>query len=114
MSNRIQIISFYEFKTLGSPDSLVRLKTELREVLLRHNIFGTIIIAEEGFNASLCGEPANIGPFIGEIESILNTKIEPKSSFNEASPFRKHEVRIKPEIVTLKKPVDISLGTGTH
>ncbi|MEO7674544.1 MAG: rhodanese-like domain-containing protein, partial [Pyrinomonadaceae bacterium] len=37
-----------------------------------------------------------------------------KSSFHSASPFRKHEVKIKPEIVTLKQLVDISKGAGTH
>lgn len=114
MLNRFQIISFYEFKPLGPAERLAELKASLRDALLKHKIFGTIIIAEEGFNASLCGQPESIGPFIGEIEAILETTIEPRSSFNQESPFRKHEVRIKPEIVTLKRPVDISLGAGTH
>jgi UPF0176 protein len=109
-----QIISFYEFKPMGSSATLPGLKAGLREALLKHDIFGTIIIAEEGFNASLCGEVRNIKPFVAEIERILGTTVVAKSSFNERSPFRKHEVRIKPEIVTLKQPVDISLGAGTH
>ena len=37
-----------------------------------------------------------------------------KSSFHDAAPFRKIDVKIKPEIVTLKRPVDMSLGAGTH
>jgi UPF0176 protein len=114
MSKRFQIISFYEFKPLGPAENLPLLKAELREVLLTHNIFGTIIIAQEGFNASLCGLPENVRSFLSDIETILDTSIEPKTSFNDESPFRKHEVRIKPEIVTLKKRVDISLGAGTH
>jgi UPF0176 protein len=114
MSNRFQVISFYEFTPLGSADVLLRLKAELREALLKHNVFGTIIIAEEGFNANLCGPPDQIGQFIQQIESLLETRIEPKTSFSERSPFRKHEVRIKPEIVTLKQAVDSSLGAGTH
>jgi UPF0176 protein len=114
MSNRFQIISFYEFKPLGPIDRLNSLRSVLREILLRRSIFGTIILAEEGFNASLCGPPENVEPFIAEIEVILDTKIEPKSCLNDRSPFRKHEVKIKREIVTLKRPVDISLGVGTH
>jgi UPF0176 protein len=30
------------------------------------------------------------------------------------APFRKIEVKIKPEILTLKQKVDVSLGEGTH
>lgn len=109
-----QIFSFYEFKSLGEDDALRRLKEHLREALLRHDVFGTIILAEEGFNASLCSEPQKVGPFIADVETILDTRIVPNISFDDRSPFRKHEVKIKPEIVTLKKAVDISLGAGTH
>lgn len=114
MTRQFQIISFYEFKPLGDGDKLRLLKERLRNALKEHRVFGTIIIAEEGFNASLCGERGSIGSFLPEIEAILEAKIYPKSSFHDASPFRKHEVKIKPEIVTLKQPVDVSLGAGTH
>jgi UPF0176 protein len=114
MSNEFQIISFYNFKPLGGQEALAALKVRLRQALLDHNVCGTIIIATEGFNASLCGRRERIGPFLREIETTLETSIEPKSSFHDRSPFRKHEVKIKPEIVTLKRRVDISLGAGTH
>lgn len=114
MSNRYQVISFYEFKQLGDADTLVALKARLRNLLIEHRIFGTIIIATEGFNASLCGEPERVDQFLIDLEKTLDTTIQPKSSFHDASPFRKHEVKIKPEIVTLKQTVDISLGAGTH
>lgn len=99
---------------MGSRETLNELKPRLRQLLLDHSIFGTIIIAEEGFNASLCGTPKNVGPFLEELGGVLETRIEPKVSFHEQSPFRKHEVKIKPEIVTLKTEVDLSLGAGTH
>jgi UPF0176 protein len=106
-----QIISFYEFKRLTDLESIkLELKSSLREL----SVFGTIIIAGEGYNASLCGEPRNIQWFLERAEDILHTKIKYKSSFHAEKPFRKHEVKIKPEIVTLKKKVDISKGAGTH
>lgn len=114
MSGKFQVITFYEFKPLGAAAELAELKIRLRQALLEHKIFGTIIIAGEGFNASLCGLRANVDSFLPVIEEILKTRLLPKSSFHDTSPFRKHEVKIKPEIVTLKQPVDISLGTGTH
>lgn len=114
MDSKFQIINFYEFKELGTQAKLHEIKLLLRDVLVDHHIFGTIIIAREGFNASLCGEPENVDRFIPAAERILNTRFDIKSSFHDRSPFRKHEVRIKPEIVTFKKDVDLSLGNGTH
>jgi UPF0176 protein len=114
MANKFQIISFYEFKDLGSELDLVDLRGRLRDALVKYEIFGTIIIAGEGFNASLCGESGNVARFIPVAEKILKTRLEIKSSFHVTSPFRKHEVKIKPEIVTLKKEVEISLADGTH
>ncbi len=114
MDRSFQVINFYEFKPLGDVENLRRLKTRLRELLIEHSVFGTIIIATEGFNASLCTEPERVNGFIAAAEFVLDTKIDPKSSFSGRSPFRRQEVKIKPEIVTLKRPVDISLGEGTH
>jgi UPF0176 protein len=37
-----------------------------------------------------------------------------KVSYYDEPPLRKIDVKIKPEIVTLKQQVDISLGNGTH
>ncbi len=106
-----QIISFYEFIEL---EDLPSIKAKLREAMLEFDIFGTIIIAHEGYNAALSADPAAIEPFIEQMEKIIGTSIKYKSSFHAVSPFRKHEVKIKPEIVTLRQNVDISKGEGTH
>ena len=114
MTDVFHIITFYAFKKLGDAGRLCALKARLQTALRAHGVFGTIILAEEGFNASLCGARQDIPSFIVEIEQILDERIEYRSSFHSESPFRKHEVKIKPEIVTLKQPVDVSLGEGTH
>ncbi len=114
MSDRFQIITFYAFKELAKVADLSEIKDELKTVMREHGVFGTVILSEEGFNASLCGARQDIPSFIESIEQILDAKIEYRSSFHSASPFRKHEVKIKREIVTLKKFVDISMGAGTH
>lgn len=110
---KFQIITFYEFKTLESA-RLERLKVSLRETMAEHSIKGTIILAEEGFNATVCGDRANMNAFVRSIESTLDTTLNFKASFHDECPFRKIDVKIKPEIVTLKKHVDISKGAGTH
>ena|SRR5215204_5309758 len=108
-----QIITFYEFKRFDS-ERLTELKVSLREAMAANLIRGTIILAEEGFNSTICGTPEDVAAFVCAAENILDTALVFKSSFHDECPFRKIDVKIKPEIVTLKKPVDISKGCGTH
>lgn len=114
MSENVQIISFYEFKEMSGVGSLANIRESLRAAMDAHNIRGTIILAEEGFNASLCGFETEIPPFVQSAESILETALRPKVSFDKAAPFGKIDVKIKPEIVSLRKPVNIAAGKGTH
>ncbi len=111
---QIEIISFYEFKELGDPGTLAGLKQSLKEAMLEFDVRGTIIIAQEGYNGMVCGLSTDLKAFVQGSEAILDTKLVTKSSFTDKAPFRKTDVRIKPEIVTLKREVDISLGADTH
>jgi UPF0176 protein len=106
-----QIITFYKFILLNA----LRGKRELlRTAMHEHSIKGTIILANEGFNSTVCGEESNLRSFVMKAEEILGTSIEFKTSAHLEAPFRKIGVKIKPEIVTLKQEVDVSLGVGTH
>lgn len=109
-----RIITFYEFKDMNAVGELSRLKTDLREAMTANAMKGTVILAAEGFNSTVCGKPADVERFIGLMQSILETKLKLKSSFSVEMPFQKIDVKIKPEIVALKKDVDITLGAGTH
>jgi UPF0176 protein len=113
-SELFEVISFYEFKGLGSIAKLVPLKLDLKQAMIDLNVRGTIIIAEEGYNGMVCGRRGDVAAFIARIEGLLRSQLRVKSSFAEKAPFRKTDVRVKPEIVTLKKKVDISLGENTH
>jgi UPF0176 protein len=110
---QIKIVTFYEFKRIAGSD-LTRLRADLRTRMRELNIRGTIILAPEGFNATVCGSPEDIDRFTMEFEELLDTALEMKASFHDSWPFRRVDVKIKPEIVTLKKEVDIALGAGTH
>lgn len=109
--NEYQIITFYEFKRLENlPSIKAALKSAMDEFVMR----GTIIIAEEGFNATISGRCADIEKFVAVAESVLETKLTYKSSFHSERPFLKAKVRIKNEIVSLRRKVDIEKGVGTH
>ncbi|MGI8787559.1 MAG: rhodanese-related sulfurtransferase [Pyrinomonadaceae bacterium] len=106
-----QIITFYEFKRL---ENLPEIKATLKSAMNEFSILGTIIIAEEGFNATVSGLVANIEKFIEILESVFETNLICKSSFHTERPFLKAKVRIKNEIVSLRHKVEIERGAGTH
>lgn len=112
--HKFQIIAFYEFKDLTEFGDLAGIRERLKAVFLEVGVRGTIIIAAEGYNGMICGDGEQVAAFVIKAEEILGTKLPFKSSFHEKAPFRKIDVKIKPEIVTLKQPVNISLGLGTH
>jgi len=106
-----QIITFYEFKRLESlPETKAKLKSAMNEL----SLLGTIIIAEEGYNATVSGLPADIEKFIEILEKTFETRLNYKSSFHAECPFLKAKVRIKKEIVSLRQKVEIEKGIGTH
>lgn len=106
-----KIITFYEFKPMTD---LPEKKAALKGAMAEHSIKGTIILADEGFNSTVCGRPENVAKFVAAAEGVLATKLALKSSLHSDMPFRRIDVKIKPEIVTLKKEVDIENGLGTH
>jgi len=109
-----QIITFYEFKDMISLRPLDETKRLIREAMERFEVKGTLIIAEEGFNGTICADAEKASSFIDSAESILKTRLVQKVSHHAAMPFRKIDVKIKPEIVTLRKNVRMELGLGTH
>jgi len=108
-----EIITFYEFRSIRN-DELVDLRDSIRTLMCDNSIKGTFVLAEEGFNATVCGLSDNIAKFVSSTEELLRTKLKYKSSFNQDRPFRRVDVKIKPEIVTLKHKVDMAAGAETH
>ena len=108
---KIQIITFYQFKRLGN---LPEIKTVLKSAMDEFSILGTMIIAEEGFNATVAGLINDIANFTEVLENTFETELVYKSSFHAKRPFLKAKVRIKKEIVALRRSVEIEKGNGTH
>ncbi len=111
MSEGYTIASFYRFETLSDLPSL---KRRLAEAMETHSILGTIIIAEEGFNATVSALAGNMERFLEEISEVLGGLPNCKFSRCEGGGFQRQKVKIKKEIVTFKSPVDMRLGAGTH
>lgn len=109
-----KIAAFYKFVKLASNSKLQELRVSISSQIRDLGIVGTVILAHEGINSTIAGTPDAIDTFLSWLSEELGTELHPKYSFAKEFPFRKVDVKIKPEIVTLKKEVDISLGAGTH
>lgn len=106
-----RIASFYEFRPLKL---LERKRADLLEQMRRASVHGTLVLAEEGYNGMLAGTEAAVGEFLEAASTILGSRIRARFTRFDEIPFRRRKVKIKKEIVTLKKEVDIGLARGTH
>lgn len=113
-TTNFQIITFYEFKNLGDFENLHKLKEILKPKMVEFSILGTILLASEGYNSTISGAPENMEKFVRVLEETLDTKLKYKTSYFSEQPFKRAKVRVKKEIVTLKKPIEIENGIGTH
>jgi len=94
----------YKFERIDSPEKIA---DEIREACKEKNIFGTIYIALEGININLSGEEdvvRSIEDFFQK-HNILNDILF-KHTYSEKPPFRKLKIKVKPEIISIKKEIN--------
>src|SRR5688572_12507954 len=91
-----KIATFYKFLNLEAKDLHV-LRDEIRAKMQQRNIVGTVIIAVEGVNSTLCGNEVEIDRFVSELSEMLSSYISPKYSYSGNPPFQKVDVKVKPE-----------------
>ncbi len=124
--NNLVVATLYKFVSL--PDF-----AEKQEPLLSYcqqqGIKGTILLAQEGINATIVGSLAQEGinaTIVGSrqaVDSVLEflrsdprlADLEHKESYTDTPPFERMKVRLKSEIVTLGLPeVDPNEQVGTY
>jgi UPF0176 protein len=98
-----KVAAFYQFA--GLPD-FRELREPLRALCARLRLKGSVLLAHEGINGTLAGEPDCIDDFVTELrEGVLFGSrldhLELKFSRAAAMPFQRMKVRLKKEIVTL-------------
>ena len=106
------IITFYKFIKLKE---LRNLRIKLLNKLETLGIKGTILIAEEGINGMLSGKKDVIKIFqayITEIEEFVDLEFK-ENHFNDKA-FSRTLVKIKKEIITLRRDVDPTKETGKY
>jgi UPF0176 protein len=107
----VTVAAFYIFTPL---DDCGALQHRLSVRCAQAQVLGTILLAPEGLNGTICGPAAAIDHVIAELRRELGLeRLEVKFSHAPGQVFRRLKVKIKPEIVTLGIPgLDPAYRTG--
>jgi len=99
-----EVLGFYKFTKVKS---LKKNKILLQDFLIKKEIRGTIILANEGLNGTISGKSKNIKEIINKLKKIFSFKEFDNSNKSKSNfqPFHKPKVKIKKEVV----PMNLSL-----
>jgi UPF0176 protein len=95
-------IAAYRFVAL---ERLPELRGELLTRCKEHALKGTVLVAAEGINLFLAGAAAQIEAFLATLRADARfAALEVKRSWSATQPFKRLLVKIKREIVTMRRP----------
>ena len=98
---KYKVAAFYNFISIIDEEILL-IKEELTNLATNQKIKGTILLASEGVNGTICGTENAIVQFIETLEKLLKVSdINVKYSWSEKQAFRRFKARKKKEIVTI-------------
>jgi len=109
----IAVSAFYKFVSLPHFEEL---RPRLLEAAKSRGIRGTILLAPEGINGTIAGEPVEIAAMMSLLRRIeAFADLDSKDSHADAMPFQRMKVRLKKEIVTMGVPgLDPAHSAGTY
>jgi UPF0176 protein len=107
------VATFYKFVSLPDCDKLQR---EILASCQQHQIHGSILLAQEGINGTVCGDRTHLDQFLAYLRSDARlADLTTKESKSDRAPFDRLKVKVKPEIVTLGRPdINPSERAGTY
>ncbi len=114
-SELFKVAAFYCFNNLLDGD-IIYLIDELKSIAVELSIKGTILLANEGFNGTICGSEYAVDKLISILTCYTSdNKFELKFSYSDQQAFRRLKIRRKPEIVTMGiKDIDPSSNVGKY
>lgn len=93
------IAAFYKFVSL---EDYQRLKKPFLRAMNSWQIKGTIILAKEGINGTICGEESHVNQFFEYLNQ--DPRINPlnfNTTWDDTIPFSKAKIKLRQEIVTM-------------
>ena len=93
------VYTLYKFTALENPQ---RLRLRLLSVMKANGVRGTLLLAPEGINGTICGVRAGVDAVLGWLGRQPGLDgIAPGESLADAAPFKRTRVKLKKEIVTM-------------
>ncbi len=97
--NPVVVATFYLFATIDNPETL---RTVLHKVCAEQSVVGTILLAHEGINGTICGSSHAVHHVLSWLRSDARFKaLTAKYSVSGSLAFKRLKVKVKPEIVKL-------------
>ena len=113
-ASQVMVASFYKFVRLPAPQAFgALLAARARD----YGLLGTLLLAEEGLNASIAGSPPAVGAFLDFVRAQAGFAClsDVRQSLHDSAPFRRLKIKFKREIVTMGVAgIAPALRTGTH
>ncbi|WP_156500488.1 rhodanese-related sulfurtransferase [Croceicoccus bisphenolivorans] len=109
----ILVAALYRFTPFEDHQDL---REPLERQCLDHGVRGTLLLAAEGINGTIAGNPEGIAAVLGHIRALPGcAELDVKFSHAEQMPFHRTKVRLKREIVTMGEPgIDPRASVGTY
>ena len=111
--SQVVISALYHFVIL---DNYEELRQPLLDLMLEHEVKGTLLLAREGINGTVAGSQKSIDTLLNWLKSDARlAELRHKSSYDDAMPFYRTRVKLKKEIVTMGvEGIDPNQVVGTY
>lgn len=109
----IVVVALYQFVALGNPE---RLRQPLLDLMIKHGVKGTLLLANEGINGTIAGSRAGVEALLAWLKADSRfASLEYKQSITDEMPFYRSKVKLKQEIVTMGVAgIDPARNSGTY
>jgi UPF0176 protein len=98
----VTVIAAYRFVEIDDGPAL---RERLQEAARAGGLKGTVLIAPEGINLSLAGQPDAVADWLRELQADARfAKLELKAQRSAGVPFRHLRVKLKAEIIRMNQP----------
>ncbi len=102
MTEHYVIVAMYKFVRLNNYEALQPIVLSFCQ---ERDIYGTLLLAEEGLNGTLAGTRSTIDELLNFLKSDERlADLEYKESYSDEIPFHRTKVKLKKEIVTMGQP----------
>jgi len=111
--SKIVVSAMYHFARV---ENYASLKKPLLDLMLEHDVKGTLLLAKEGINGTIAGSRSGIDAVVSHIKSDPRfAEMHSKESVFDKSPFLRTRVKLKKEIVTMGvEDIDPNHIVGTY